>query len=616
LSKLTRTVFAVSVAALAAGGIASWLIQGAGSAAAPCFYSLATPRVYAVALKERSEGSAAVELHGELLLRPVAASSSEAAARDLVGVFTPKLYRAQGEEHETFVGFDRSFVVKIAADCRIDRIDFDGQQTFAARESVLKVLTVLDFAPRARATTGTEIVLRDFLGESVFTKDLDDGETLRLTRRRILSPPPAPAGETWLPPTPAVRRSAFVFRGEAQAPWPHEMEASETVEIPASGRGPRRVMSYEITLRGRQVGAAAASAAAAAAGPVAGARVVSKQVGDVFRGRDRPSVYDSLESSVSSGGSLDATLQTFADVLPHDPVNAKKALIAFLRANPAALAQLREMIAAEEFSDFVLVHLLFAIAKTGSSEAQAAMAALIDDDALSSSTRLRVLFAVAELPLAESVVVEAVRAHALRAWDGSGDADELASTALLTAGILARNAVDVSPEVERQLRDELEGLLSRSRDPTQRAGVIDAIANYGNAALGASVAAYLGSPHDVERAAAAEALRNLPLPERETLLGDLLSAEPVPVVRGAALKTLATVGITAPRLVERVAGVLRQEPESANRVSAVQVLGKAASTMPEARTALTTHLAVERDVHVIEAAGRYLSAYEVAASRR
>ncbi len=316
-------------------------------------------------------------------------------------------------------------------------------------------------------------------------------------------------------------------------------------------------------------------------------------------------------SGLSDPKTLDAALADFLEQLPGNAVKAKRALIAFLKTHPDALATLQGMIADEMFSDDVLVHILFSIAKTASPEAQKMMADLIENKDLSLSTRLRVIFSVAEVPVATPNLVAAIREGSSRLKDPRAPMDDLASTSLLTAGILARNAIDIAPDIESELKADILDILQNHPDPAVKANVLDAIGNYGNAELAPVVAEYINASSEVERIAAAKALVYLPSEGRERLLIDRLRQEERGNVRLTLAKSLAATGISTPEAVQVVAAKLLNDQEPTHRAAAIKVLGQAAERLPEARIPILDHVTNEADPLVLESAGRFLSAYEL-----
>jgi HEAT repeat protein len=342
---------------------------------------------------------------------------------------------------------------------------------------------------------------------------------------------------------------------------------------------------------------------------------VKKNPGEAFRGKDRSSIYNDI-APVQSEQSYTEVIDNFLSELDRDAVKAKQNLIAYLLAHPEALSQLRDQIGSQAFNDFELVHILFAMAKTGTPDAQNALAMLILDDSLDDSTRLRVLFALPEVPFAQENLVEAVRTHAGVLKDPKSANNDMASTSLLISGVLARHATDVMPHVEHTLVRDIEDVLTHHPDPNVRSNAIDALGNYGQLSHADTIEEFTNSKHEAERLAAVEALVQIPSERRESVLMQRIMEDKSPVVRAATLKSLQAVGIQKPASLGPIRQVLNEDQDVSLRVLAVDVLGGSLKKIPEGRIILREHAMQEKDPKVLQAVGRYLNAYGLADARR
>jgi HEAT repeat protein len=574
-----------------------------------CLREFEAPHVYRSTLTEQKstatlKGALTItEFQGDLVLK-------RSSSTDLEGYFKPLAYKSGDVTSREFKNAAHRFQIRMDEECRVTALEFDVQENFGIRDHVMKLMTFLNMGRVAELSKHEAFESSDFLGESLFEKRGKGQGGLELERTRILKHPNPKAGDTALTQVEKIMSSSLHFSISNSSIWPERSSIDERFLVLS---GPdQNLFKIRYVLHMQLIPGQADF-------PLENSpketTKVAKTIGEKSRAYDRPSMYTDPPGP-SDVKDLDTALKNFLDLLDQDAVNAKRALIAFLKSHPDEFERLQDRIAAEAFSDHALVHILFSIAKAGSPEAQKVMADLIGNDSLSLSTRLRVIFAVAEVPFADKVLVTAIREESKRLKDPRASLDDLSSTSLLTSGILARNAIDTAPQMEAELKSDILDILQNHPNSAVKATVLDALGNYGNAELAPLVAEYVAAPSDVERTAAVRALVYLPHENRENLLIERLKIEDKANVRSAIARTLAMTGITHSSSVQAISSHLFADQEPSQRVLATKVLGQASERIPEARKALLEHIASEADPMVLESAGRYLSAYELYAMRK
>jgi hypothetical protein len=590
-------------------GLSALVFQYQRASGAACLKDFEHPRIYRSTISEQKSalppkgGPSHTELQGDLVLKRTSYSVLE-------GFFKPLSFASGDVVSREFKNEARRFQVSFNAECLVTGLEFDAQESFGIRDHVMKLMTFLNMGRLAELSADSAFEAKDFLGLSLFEKESDPRKGLSVRRTRILNHPTPAAGDIGLTQVQDIRSSQLSFAGTQGRLWFDRISADESLLVLSGADQSLSKVRYVLHMQmieGHEDLPLVADHDTS--------NRIRKSLGEKSRTYERPSMYTDTKSITTSAG-LDAALVNFMEELDEDAVKAKRALIAFLKAHPKELERLYEMIAAERFSDHQLVHILFSIAKAGSTEAQMVLADLIGNDAINISTRLRVMFAVPEVPFPDSTLVQAIRNENRHLKDPNAGMNDLSSTALLTAGILARNAMDIAPFAESELTRDVTDVLQNHPNPAVKATALDALGNYGNADFAPLVAEYLDASTEVERMAAAKALVYLPSDKRESLLIERLKIEDRTDVRAALAKSLAMTGITGAASVHAVASRLLTDQDAGQRTLATKVLGQASTRLPEARQSLLNHVTHELDPQVLESAGRYLSAYELNTMRR
>jgi hypothetical protein len=175
----------------------------------------------------------------------------------------------------------------------------------------------------------------------------------------------------------------------------------------------------------------------------------------------------------------------------------------------------------------------------------------------------------------------------------------------MSLGSLSRRLRDAGRTEEADaLRPTFTEHLANAKSPSERADVLRAISNSGDASLFPLVTPYLAEPATGnERAAAAEALRHMQLGEVDPLLAKQLTGESDAQVALAILGAMRTRG-ASPVLVAALMKVMVSGSTPNVRQRAVELAERWARDYPELRAALQEAAQKDPDPHVRSAAGR------------
>ena len=99
--------------------------------------------------------------------------------------------------------------------------------------------------------------------------------------------------------------------------------------------------------------------------------------------------------------------------------------------------------------------------------------------------------------------------------------------------------------------------------------------------------------------------------DRDGLLASLLITEKSPNNRISAFKSLQSIGIRSAETLGRVGAHLKVETDPGVRTAAMHALGLSIHLLPETKKVLIDQAKGETNPDVLQAAGRYLSAYEM-----
>ncbi|MBC7530911.1 MAG: HEAT repeat domain-containing protein [Oligoflexus sp.] len=559
------------------------------------------PLLYAVQMNE-SNANASSHLNGVLQIKIKEAPSIFSMSKPIIleGQFKPLEFTNNGQIYTQFRDFSYAFQIAIDSKCHVQKLSFDGRETFSARRTVQRLLRIL--------ALGREGQYSDFLGESEMKLTEDQSDLKAFARVSIRVPAASATLEDFIELT-SVKASSFRFEGPLKSLWYPKVTVEEQLLVNAGSKHEAREINYQVTLLQVEV------PALSPAQDIGSRFKVNKSLSQDLKGKDRPSIYDNVNDKTPKVLDLKSALDAFRAQLSEHGAEAKSLLIEYLKAHPEGIKDLQKLIETNSFTDQELIHILFVLAKVGSEEAQESMASLIGNEAIDKGTRIRTIFAVGEIRMPNETLVAAVRKEYQGLTSGKG-LDELSSTALLNGGLLANNLREVMPGEEDKILSDIEDIYKAAGSPELKANAIDAMGNSSSDAFADEVEASTHSSSDLERKAAYEALSRVPAPGREEILVKALGTDTIAPARLAALQTLKSIGLRSAGSIDEMNANIKREPDSINRATAMQVLGQAIPFQAKAKDVLLEQVAREEDPAVLQAAGRFVSAYDILKAKK
>lgn len=500
--------------------------------------------------------------------------------------------------------FSTTVQLQLNEHCRIDTVVFDGRTTFSLRRTLQRFFATVDLGLAKEADVEHE----DEFGLYTYSLSEESGrQSLRRTKLVRVPEIPARLRHDIL----EIKASEISFEGTIGGIFAEKMEAAEQLVIRSGDDKTVSRFDYRLT-----ISSAGASSSQIAKSNVPPIYQVKKRPGQAFSQDDRMSSYEPQRSNTGADGkTFEQMAVSFVEgVQEGNAKQMKWQLIDFLRKNPDAYQQLRALIAAEAFSDDVLVHVLQALAKSGDAASIELLTTLVSDEGVGISTRLRVLFAANDVRIPTPELVAAVRSLAKAAPSDEIAQDALRSTSVLSSGILARNTKDLAPSLAEDLKNDIASGLQQTDDPNRRADYIAAAANAEFAEFGEDILRATESTHDVERKAAYEALLNFDVEGRSDLLVSAAQKEPQASNRMAIARSLGNAGFSSGDKARTYAQSVARESDPIIKAAGVSALAKAAGTLPEAKAAVLDQVKSSPTPEVLAAAGRYLGARELAQS--
>ena len=177
---------------------------------------------------------------------------------------------------------------------------------------------------------------------------------------------------------------------------------------------------------------------------------------------------------------------------------------------------------------------------------------------------------------------------------------------------MGRNAREVVPDVENEVRDFLSEQLKSARDETERANALDAMANFADPQLLPQVEGFLASASNAERAAAIQAVAQTPSALSEQKVAAALAKEADSYVIGQAFNAVKGMGIYQPSTVDSVKAAYGKTSNWSHKSQAIEAIGESQARVANANAALKDLVGQEKHSALIESAGRYLSASDIA----
>ena len=256
------------------------------------------------------------------------------------------------------------------------------------------------------------------------------------------------------------------------------------------------------------------------------------------------------------------------------------ALSAILRQNPQALDRALQLVRG---GSPVAREILSALGVAGTERAQAALISVLLDERLPHELRWQACFALSRMESAGDATIEALTAML--------DQPRLGKQAAYGLGTLARRlAATGQTERSHPIVTLLAQRMLTEQSAEDRAVVLRALGNAGDPAALPVARALLDDEDQELRAAAADALRLMPLAEVDVLLAQQLTRERTSTGRVAVLTAIAA-RAPQPALLAAVQRTATVAEDSPSRARAVRVLDAWAARAPGVRGVLA-HIAV------------------------
>jgi HEAT repeat protein len=513
------------------------------------------------------------------------------------------------------------FLVEVGRDCRFKGFAFAPRSDARARsriEALMRTMEiVLPVAPVRQWTARQDDALGSYQGH--YQRETTSGNTSGGTAGAVISRRRVRYHAFRLPSLgpKLAGPSAEIVSSEARATldteggWLSALSSQDHLELSLGGRLLARV-SGSIELRRieapplpRLVGLAIE-------------RFVSRSSLQAEEGPPELTVPDTAHAALDLSGALsdfERRLGSGKGGL-HDAVAT---LAGYLALKPGAIGELMVGLrdGARKGSIDPKLHsaLFLALERTGTPEAERALAEGVGDRRLSSVDRMRAAVALADVPHPSQQAVGALVTQA-RSRGGDAEAQDVSRSALLALGTLDHNTATSNPELATKARQELGARLRAGPPSDEVMTDLDAVGNSGDESLVAAVERYTDDPSPLVRAHAAGAFGRTMDAADEARLTAWLVREPDRGVRRAIVATLAervdaAGGGLSSNLLSTAISWLPQETDAQVRGLLIRLLGGVAASVEEAKQALVDQFHRERQPELIELIGHYCSVDEL-----
>jgi len=290
-----------------------------------------------------------------------------------------------------------------------------------------------------------------------------------------------------------------------------------------------------------------------------------------------------IDHRLSSADALDAILEQWSE---HETsrVRRLKELLTALDRMPSLVSAITSRVRAPKTTSKEAAMMIHALERSGTPEAQAALADLMADPELHFANRLRSIVALGGVMGARDETVDALFEQSLER--GSSADVDLSNTALLSLGSIATGLHDSDPARSVQLVDELQDRLAAASNSNETGMVIKALGNAHDPDRSGVIEPYLDHHSEFVRGSAARAIGSLDDGGAADKLAEQLVAEESPRVRMAVADGLAQVKTPTQWSVRIVAEQIRGEPQAATRRKMATYLGENVSSDQLARVTL------------------------------
>jgi len=520
--------------------------------------------------------------------------------------------------------FSEPFLVDVGRDCRFKDLAFAPRSDARVRGQVEALMRsmeiVLPGAPVRQWTARQEDALGSYQGHyrveaaddsrtDAPTDGISDTTTDTITRSRFRYFSfrlPAP-GPTLAAPSAEIVSSHARGTLEATGRWLTSLSAEDHLKV---SLGDHQLAEVTGSVRLQRVdGPRLAGLAELAVERFVFGAGLQAEVGP-----PAPKEPDAMLAAMDAKGAL-ADFQRRLGAGKGGLQDAVSTLAGYLARRPEALGELMAALRAGAIEPKVHAPLFLAIERTGTPQAERALAEGVRDRRLGGADRMRAAVALADVAHPSQQAVDALVTEA-RARGGDSEAQDVARSALLALGTLGRNTATTDPTLAAQARRELDGRL-RGQPPSDEVLIdLDAAGNAGDGALLDDVEPYTRDAAPQVRVHAAQAFRRGAGTAEEARLIAWLRAEPDARVRRAIVGSLS----------ERVAGAggevsdallaaandgLAVDPDVQVRGLLIQLLGEVASRVPEVKQALIAQYHRESQPELLALIGRYCSVDEL-----
>ncbi|MBW2726226.1 MAG: HEAT repeat domain-containing protein [Deltaproteobacteria bacterium] len=275
--------------------------------------------------------------------------------------------------------------------------------------------------------------------------------------------------------------------------------------------------------------------------------------------------------TLSPRATLDAILARWREEEPGRVARLRE-LLAALQATPGMAAEIAGRVRESATTGGESAMLIHSLERSGTPEAQAALAGLMTDPELHFANRLRAVVALGGVAGANDASLAALFDMSLERV-GESDRD-LANTALLSIGSIASGLRTTDPERAERLVDELERTLGSAGDANEMGMTIKALGNTHAPNRSESILPYLNHSSEFVRGSAARTIGQLDDDGASDRLADQLVKEESPRVRMALANGLVQVQNASQWSVRSVAKQVRQEPQATTRRAMATYLGE------------------------------------------
>lgn len=258
--------------------------------------------------------------------------------------------------------------------------------------------------------------------------------------------------------------------------------------------------------------------------------------------------------------------------------------------------------------------LLHALELASTPEAQAALGSVVENPLQDHGDRVGALVAVGGLTGAEGSTVDFLWRTA--AQRGGVQERDLANTASLSLGCLARTLKETDPDAYGHLRDSLVIALQGSYDAQERSVFLKSLGNTGDPMLVEAAAVHLQDDTASVRAAAAWALGSMDSERSLVVLRECLATEKRGSVRGALASGLDSLSHTDSETLGLVDRMVREEEDENARYSMACYLATRLSAHPAGEATLRALLAGDRSDRIRRFVSDQLLEHEAGNSER